>query len=67
MDTLDEFVERTGIIPDVIKVDIEGAEVDFLRGGLRTLKKHKPSLFIETHNPMAIFLRSRYSGNQITA
>jgi FkbM family methyltransferase len=67
MDTLDEFVERTGIIPDVIKVDIEGAEVDFLRGGLRTLQKHKPSLFIETHNPMAIFFRSRYSGNQITA
>jgi FkbM family methyltransferase len=55
VDTLDEFVGRTGIIPDVIKVDIEGSEVDFLRGGLRTLQKHRPSLFIETHNPMAIF------------
>jgi FkbM family methyltransferase len=55
MDTLDEFVERTGVIPDLIKIDIEGAEVDFLRGGLRTLQKYKPSLFIEAHNPMAIF------------
>ncbi len=51
--TLDSFVEETGIIPDVIKVDIEGAELSFLKGSVNTLKKHKPLLFIELHNVFA--------------
>jgi FkbM family methyltransferase len=53
--TLDDFVALSGIVPDLIKVDIEGAEVEFLRGALHTLKEHRPKLFIETHNPMAVF------------
>ena len=48
--TLDWFVETTGIVPDVIKVDIEGAEYFLLRGGLKTLQKNRPILFIELHS-----------------
>jgi len=48
--TLDNFVEESGVIPNIIKVDIEGAEVLFLKGSLKTLTKHKPVLFIELHN-----------------
>jgi FkbM family methyltransferase len=32
---------------DVIKIDVEGAELDVLRGAGRTLKEHRPLLYIE--------------------
>jgi len=51
--TLDNFVEETAIIPNLIKVDIEGAEVYFLKGGMNVLKKYKPILFMELHNVFA--------------
>lgn len=35
--TLDTACARHGLAPDVIKVDIQGAELDVLRGGVRTL------------------------------
>jgi FkbM family methyltransferase len=37
--------------PDVIKMDIEGGEVDALAGMRRTLAKHKPVIFLATHAP----------------
>ena len=48
--TLDDFVEEKGIIPDIIKVDIEGAEHLLLRGGIKTLSTHKPIMYIEIHS-----------------
>lgn len=47
--TLDEWVKRTGIIPDALTMDVEGAELLILRGAENTLKKHKPKLFISIH------------------
>ena len=35
--------------PDVLKVDVEGAASDVLRGGRRTLETHRPTLFLEIH------------------
>ena len=47
---LDDFVSQTKIIPDIIKVDIEGAEHLMLLGSLDTLKKYHPILYIEIHS-----------------
>lgn len=53
MKTLDTFVKENGLVPDVIKIDIEGAEILFLKGAMKTLIDHKPILFIELHNVFA--------------
>jgi hypothetical protein len=37
--------------PDLIKIDIEGAELDALAGGLQTLREKRPHLIVETHSP----------------
>jgi len=49
--TLDELVE-SGIIPppDLIKIDVEGAELSVLLGGEATIRTRKPVLFVATHD-----------------
>jgi FkbM family methyltransferase len=48
--TLDSLVERERLpAPDVIKVDIEGAEGLMLRGARKTLERFSPKLAIELH------------------
>lgn len=46
---LDDWCERTGTFPDFIKIDVEGAEMEVLRGADQVLRTHKPKLFIEVH------------------
>ena len=48
--TLDEFVEKNNIIPDIIKVDIEGAEHLMLAGSIKTIAKYKPIIYMEIHS-----------------
>ena len=36
--SLDEFVQQAGLTPDFIKIDIQGAELDVFRGGVKTLR-----------------------------
>jgi FkbM family methyltransferase len=46
--TLDEvFATEAG--PDVVKVDVEGAEILVLKGMLGLLRERKPTLFMEVH------------------
>ena len=48
--TLDTLCQdETYGIPDVIKIDIEGAEIFALRGAMEILKKHAPILIVELH------------------
>ena len=44
---LDDFVAETGLIPDLVKMDIEGAEFDALVGFRRTIEEHHPILILE--------------------
>jgi FkbM family methyltransferase len=46
--TLDQLIEEVGV-PDVIKMDIEGAEVAALRGAKELLARHAPKWLIELH------------------
>lgn len=46
--TLDKLIQETTIKQiDAIKIDVEGAELSVLKGGLRTLKLLKPLLLME--------------------
>jgi len=45
---IDTFVKSQGIETiDAIKCDVEGAELFVLKGGLRTIKKHRPLILLE--------------------
>jgi hypothetical protein len=47
---LDELVEKQGFPPpDVIKMDVEGAEGDVLLGARSLIKQHGPTWFISLH------------------
>ncbi|WP_165923280.1 FkbM family methyltransferase [Bosea sp. BK604] len=51
---LDDFVTATGLMPRIIKMDIEGAELDALKGAKRILAEGKPILILEqSPNDMA--------------
>lgn len=51
--TLDDFIEMGNQMPNVIKIDIEGAEGDCLEGFERNFENCKPIMIIELHNPEA--------------
>lgn len=47
--TLDREVRDLGLVPDIIKIDVEGAEWDVLKGAEQTLATHGPTLFLSVH------------------
>jgi len=50
--TLDTFVfEESNPGPEIMKIDVEGAEAQVLEGGMRTLETFSPALLIEIHGP----------------
>ncbi len=49
--TVDAVVKQTGVTPDVMKIDVEGAELAVLKGARRTLASEKPFIFLSVHSP----------------
>lgn len=48
-DTLDRIAHEELWVPDLLKIDVEGAELAVLRGARRLLAEQRPHLVIETH------------------
>ncbi|MGO9139570.1 MAG: FkbM family methyltransferase [Syntrophales bacterium] len=51
--TIDGFVAEGNAPPSLIKIDVEGAEVDVLQGARRALAQCHPLVLCETHGQMA--------------
>lgn len=47
-DTLDNYCEKHCLKPAFLKIDVEGNELEVLKGGINTLKKNKPKILIES-------------------
>ena len=47
--TLDAFFAGRGVVPDFIKIDVEGAEAQVLAGAADLLRERRPTLFVEVH------------------
>jgi FkbM family methyltransferase len=63
--SIDDYCSTNGILPDVIMMDIEGAELSALRGCLNVLKSCSPIFFISIHNDDMIKQRSNGSRQDI--
>jgi FkbM family methyltransferase len=46
-DTLDNFCAAHNIKPNFLKIDVEGNELKVFKGGIKTLKEHKPKIMVE--------------------
>ena len=49
VETIPQCVERLGISPDFIKIDIEGYEFEAVQGAMDYLRERRPVLFFELH------------------
>lgn len=52
--TLDDWVSAHTIIPDVITMDVEGAEFRVVQGARRLLSAHRPTVFMSVHESFLI-------------
>jgi FkbM family methyltransferase len=48
--TIDEVAERLNLRPNILKIDVEGAENRVLAGARRTIDECKPAIFLSTHS-----------------
>lgn len=54
--TIDSFINQPDVrIPDILKIDVEGAELLVLKGGKEFFQKHKPIIFMEVHNILMMY------------
>ncbi len=48
--SIDGLIKEGFKAPDVIKIDVEGAEYDVLKGAKATIEKYKPNILLATHD-----------------
>lgn len=47
--TIDDFVAATGLVPDIITMDVEGSELEIMKGAIKTIEDHTPMLMLSVH------------------
>jgi len=47
--SLDDYCNAHGLKPDVIKIDVEGAEIGVLQGARAIIAKYHPTIFLSVH------------------
>jgi FkbM family methyltransferase len=47
---IDSYVAQAGLVPDFIKVDVEGYEWEVLAGASETLARHRPAMMVEVQS-----------------
>jgi len=47
--TLDSFCAERNVIPELLKIDVEGAEFFVIDGAYETIEKHKPDIMLSLH------------------
>lgn len=54
--TIDDLVDEYEIVPTLIKIDIEGMELEAIQGAVNTIRKHRPVLLVSIyHTPKDFF------------
>lgn len=48
--TLDSLCDKLTLKPDLVKIDVEGAECEVLKGATRLAREKKPVFFVEIHS-----------------
>jgi FkbM family methyltransferase len=51
---IDDYVNLTGHVPAAINIDVEGAEGKVMSGAVKTLRDHKPLVWVSIHPDMMI-------------
>lgn len=46
---LDDLVDRTGVVPSALTIDVEGGELSVLRGASDTLSRFRPKVWVSVH------------------
>lgn len=47
--TIDDFVGISGVVPDIITMDVEGSELEIMKGATHTIEAYKPALVLSVH------------------
>jgi FkbM family methyltransferase len=57
--TIDDLVAAGRLRPpDLVKIDVEGAEIDVLEGMHKTIEEHRPAIVCELHDTAAEFVET---------
>lgn len=64
--TVDSYVQKENISPDLLLVDIDGGEYELIKGAERVLRENGPDLLIELH-PEILIDEYGVTSNEITS